>query len=195
MELEQLSDEQLVQRILNGESELYREIVNKYQSRIYAVAFKVTNHSKDAEDVAQEVFIQIYRSLASFKGESAFSTWIYRITMNKTLDLKRKQARAPAFQPEIPFEIPTYHTPESELLRKEEQELARQYLDQLTEKYREVVQLYYFHQLSYTEIAIQLDIAVKTVESRLYRAKQMIRQTNLTTNHQPKESPYEAFIG
>lgn len=192
MDLEQLSDEQLIQRIVKGENQLYRELISRYQSKVYAVAFKVANHSKDAEDVAQEVFIQIFRSLTQFKGDSTFSTWIYRITMNKALDLKRKQARAPSFELEIPNEIPTHHTPESELLKKEEQELARRYLDQLAENYREVVVLYYFHQLSYTEIATRLDIAIKTVESRLYRAKQMIRQKNIETNHQSKEEPRHA---
>lgn len=196
MDIEQLSDELLIQRIVNGEDQLYRELIIRYQSRVYAVACKVANHSKDAEDVAQEVFIQIFRSLSQYKGDSSFSTWIYRITMNKALDLKRKQSRAPSFERDIPIEIPTHHTPESELLQKEEQELARQYLDDLAENYREVVVLYYFHQLSYTEIATRLDIAIKTVESRLYRAKQMIRQKNLKTNHQLKEEPrHETFIG
>ncbi|MDF2557064.1 MAG: polymerase sigma70 factor [Bacillales bacterium] len=192
MEFEQLSDEQLIQKIADGENILFRELISRYQSKVYAVAFKVANHPKDAEDVAQEVFIQIFRSLSQFKGDSAFSTWIYRITMNKALDLKRKQSRSPSFEFDVPIEIPTHRTPETELLQKEEQELARRYLDQLAENYREVVVLYYFHQLSYTEIATRLDIAIKTVESRLYRAKQMIRQKNLETKHQSKEEPKHA---
>jgi len=172
------SDEQLVDSILNGNQQHFRELILRYQSRVLAVALKVTNNQKDAEDISQEVFLQLYRSLGNFNGDSSFSTWIYRITMNKAIDYKRKQDRQLEQEPEdVISSLPETNrlSPEEALLKNLDKELIHSYLIELPPAYRDVLKLYYFDELSYSEISMKLNVAVKTVESRLYRAKRLIK--------------------
>lgn len=172
------SDEQLVENILKGNKQQFRELILRYQSRVFAVAIKVTNNQKDAEDISQEVFLQLYRSLGTFNGNSSFSTWIYRITMNKAIDYKRKQERQLDQEPEnMIASLPetSILSPEEALLKNLDKELIHSYLIELPPAYRDVLKLYYFEELSYGEIAMKLNVAIKTVESRLYRAKRIIK--------------------
>jgi len=172
------SDEQLVENILKGERQKFRELILRYQSRVFAVALKVSNNHKDAEDISQEVFLQLYRSLGNFNGESSFSTWIYRITMNKAIDFKRKQDKLKEHElEEIDSTLPEEKilSPEAALLKNLDKELIHSYLIELPQSYSDILKLYYFEELTYSEIALKLNIAVKTVESRLYRAKRLIK--------------------
>ncbi|MGE8081023.1 RNA polymerase sigma factor [Peribacillus loiseleuriae] len=170
-------DEQLIKRIVAGEQDQFRELISRYQVRVFAVAYKVSKSTKDAEDITQEVFLQLYRSLSQFKGDSSLSTWIYKIAMSKALDYRRKQIRQVACEGEENlYDIPFGATPEDHLLEKEDKELARAYMEKLPDTYKEVVHLYYFRQQSYREIASTLNVAVKTVESRLYRAKLIMKK-------------------
>lgn len=170
------TDEQLIEGVINGNKLMFRKLVIKYEKRVYAVAFKTANDHSHAEDITQEVFLQVYRTLQSFKGESTFSTWIYRITVNKSLDYMKKYEKTPIQYNESPLHITNFQTPETTLLEEEHKELVHHYIDKLPLHYKEVVQLYYFEELSYNEIALQLDIARKTVETRLYRARQIMRK-------------------
>lgn len=172
------SDEQLVKEILNGNRQLFRELVLRYQSKVFAVALKVSNNQKDAEDIAQEVFLQLYRSLHNFKGTSSFYTWIYRITMNKAIDYKRKQEKIQdQVSEELISSVPEKNTlpPEDALIKSFDRELIHSYLFELPPAYRDVLISYYFEDLSYGEIALKYNIGIKTVESRLYRAKRLIK--------------------
>jgi RNA polymerase sigma factor (sigma-70 family) len=176
------SDVQLIQQIVAGDTSLFRQLIKKYETKVYSVAFKVTNNQKDAEDVTQEVFLQLYRSLHSFRHDANLSTWIYRITMNKALDFKRKTTRQTTNETTALHDITPVSpvlTPEQELVKKTEQELLYEALNKLPPPYKEVLNLYYFENKSYQEIAHVLNIAVKTVESRLYRAKHMLKVEEL----------------
>ena len=170
-------DEQLVKRIIAGEKDQFREVIIRFQARVFAVAYKVSKNPKDAEDITQEVFLQLYRSLSQFKGDSSLSTWIYKIAMSKALDYRRKTIKQVTYEGEENlYDIPFGSTPEELLLDKEDKELARAYMERLPDAYKEVVHLYYFQQQSYREIASTLNVAVKTVESRLYRAKLIMKK-------------------
>lgn len=172
------SDEQLVNDILNGNQQRFREIVVKYQSRVFAVAMKISNNQKDAEDISQESFLQLYRSLYNFKGESSLYTWIYRITMNKAIDYKRKQDRIKDQESEeLISSYPEQNIlpPEEALIKSFDKEMILSILRELPPLYSNVVISYYFEGLSYREIALKLNIEVKTVESRLYRAKRLMK--------------------
>lgn len=172
------TDEQLVREIITGNSECYREIVSRYQTKVFSVAFKVARNQKDAEDIAQDVFLKVYHSLHQFKGDSSFSTWIYRVTMNKALDWKRKQERSVSREIGTADEQLTdrMETPEQQLLKQFDHDLVKQSIKLLPEKYQIVLELYYFEECSYKDISERLDIAVKTVETRLYRAKGLVRE-------------------
>lgn len=172
------TDEQLIREVITGNSECYREIVSRYQTKVFSVAFKVARNQKDAEDIAQDVFLKVYHSLHQFKGDSSFSTWIYRVTMNKALDWKRKQERSVSREIGTADEQLTNRmdTPEQQLLKQFDHDLIKQSLKLLPEKYQIVLELYYFEECSYKDISERLDIAVKTVETRLYRAKGLVRE-------------------
>lgn len=169
-------EQQLIQDILQGKRHRFRELVAHYGPHVHSVALKVAEHPRDAEDISQEVFLQVYRSLSQFQGQAKLSTWIYRIAMNKALDYKRKQERHSDGDDIIAF-MPDTHTttPEEALLQKSEQEMIRAHITKLPSAYREVVYLYYFQEQSYSQIAESLGIAVKTVESRLYRARGLLQ--------------------
>ncbi|MBM6618850.1 RNA polymerase sigma factor [Bacillus suaedaesalsae] len=172
------TDEQLVREVITGNAECFREIVSRYESKVFSVAFKVARNQKDAEDIAQDVFVKVYHSLHLFKGESSFSTWIYRVTMNKSLDWKRKQERSVSKDVGMVDDQlkDHYDTPEQQLLKQYDRDLIKQSIKQLPEKYQIVLELYYFEECSYKDISDRLDIAVKTVETRLYRAKGLVRE-------------------
>lgn len=85
-----ISDKEMIADIVKGNKDLYREIVSRYKDKVYSVAFKISLNPKDAEDITQEVFLQAYRSLAQYHFDSSFSTWLYKISVNKGLDWKRK---------------------------------------------------------------------------------------------------------
>ena len=180
-----MKEQALVKEILAGRHELYRELVSAYQQKVFSVAIKIAKHPKDAEDIAQEVFIQAFRSLASYDGKSSFSTWLYRITVNKGIDWQRKQKRMTEHLEqssnlvETTAENRVEANPIAHLLQKDQQNTMQKMLTKLPEIYQNVVQLYYFEHLSYQQIAFQLGIEVKTVESRLYRAKGLLKEIGL----------------
>jgi len=172
------SDEQLVRNIVKGNHQLFKELIVRYQSKVFAVALKVSNNQKDAEDISQEVFLQLYRSLENFNGESSLATWIYRITMNKAIDFKRKQVKQQENETSellSTLQEDNLLSPEEALIKTIDKELIHSYLIELPQAYSDVLKLYYFEELTYGEIALKLNVAVKTVESRLYRAKRLIK--------------------
>ncbi|MES9683812.1 RNA polymerase subunit sigma-24 [Bacillus sp. AFS001701] len=172
------SDEQLVRNIVKGNHQLFKELIVRYQSKVFAVALKVSNNQKDAEDISQEVFLQLYRSLENFNGESSLATWIYRITMNKAIDFKRKQVKQQENETSellSTLQEENLLSPEEALIKTIDKELIHSYLIELPQAYSDVLKLYYFEELTYGEIALKLNVAVKTVESRLYRAKRLIK--------------------
>lgn len=174
-----LDEHELIRQIQQGNRKLYRMVVKQYQHQVYAVSLQATGHPKEAEDLTQEVFLQAYRSLSSFRFQSRFSTWLYRIAINKGLDWKRKKSRTPALlSPDIDQQSVSSSAdlPENILLKKEEQHRVRQMVEDLPDRYRNVVQRYYFDEQPYEDIATELGIALKTVETRLYRARKMLHQ-------------------
>jgi len=178
------TDNQLIENILAGKTEYYRDLVSRYQQKVFSVAIKITQNPKDAEDIAQETFIQVYRSLETYRQEASFATWLYRITVNKGLDWKRRQSRsfeAPN-QELLNKQVDSSPVPEELLLNEAEREMVIKVIQQLPFKYKAVIALHYFECLTYEQIADQLGIANKTVESRLYRARQLMRE-NLVKEH------------
>lgn len=173
------TDKEIVEKILSGNTDLYRELVLRYQQKVFSVTLKMTKNPIDAEDLAQEVFIQVYKSLPSFKFNSEFSTWIYKITVNKCLDWKRK-FKNQLSEIKLCEELKNCESktllPEELLLQKANKHNINLMLNRLPEAYRYVIILYYYNNLSYQEIAIKLQISKKTVESRLYRGKNLLRK-------------------
>ncbi|QWU17509.1 sigma-70 family RNA polymerase sigma factor [Paenibacillus sophorae] len=175
----QLEEAEWISAVLNGERQAFAHLVTRYQGLVYRVCIKITGESESAKDMAQEVFIKAYKALPSFRGQSSFSTWLYRIAYRTCLDWKRANDREWKYRSMADYtenDYVTSQTPEHAALRKEASEELGQSVNSLAEPYRSVVQLYYFNRQSYQEIAEAKGISVKTVESQLYRARQIMRR-------------------
>ncbi|WP_018132379.1 RNA polymerase sigma factor [Effusibacillus pohliae] len=176
----ELRDEELLARVLGGDANAYRELVVRYQSLIFTLCLKMLADREEARDAAQEVFLQAYRSLGEFQGGAQFRSWLYKIAANKCIDIRRKQARRAGIASISPLQedLPRSAdpTPEEQLLATERSRELQAAIDELPEKYRDVVILYHYQRLSYKQIAEILGIEVKSVETRMSRAKKMLRE-------------------
>ncbi|MEK5448289.1 RNA polymerase sigma factor [Paenibacillus sp. FSL R7-0331] len=175
-----MEEAEWISAVLNGQGQAFGHLVTRYQGMVYRVCIKITGEAESAKDMAQEVFIKAYKALPSFRGQSSFSTWLYRIAYRTCLDWKRANDREWRHRSTADYtenDWVTSQTPEQAALSKEASEELDQNLNSLTEPYRSVVQLYYFQHHSYQEIAEQKGVSVKTVESQLYRARQMMRKS------------------
>lgn len=174
------NDNEIVEKVLAGSTEYYRELVLRYQQKVFSIALKISHNQKDAEDIVQEIFIQVYKSLSSFKHNSSFSTWIYRIAVNKCLDWKRKHknqlSEINLTNEDFELRKSSNLLPDELFLLKNNKEDINILLDKIPLVYKNVLILYYYQDLSYNDIAINLNISKKTVESRLYRGKKLLRQ-------------------
>ena len=177
-----MDDKHILARARRGELDALEELVRQYEKRVYAVALRSSGSPEDAADITQEVFLRAWRSIESFRGDSGFSTWLFRITMNLCVDHARHKNAQPQTQPLVVGEedaerpIPdTAPTPEEHL---ENSELGRELaaaLDEVSEEHRRIVLLRDVSGLSYTEIAEVLEISEGTVKSRLSRARIALR--------------------
>jgi RNA polymerase sigma-70 factor (ECF subfamily) len=175
-----MTDEQIIGRVRGGETRMFGELVQRYQDPVFGMALRFVGGRGDAEDVAQEVFLRVYRGLDGFKGDAKFSTWIYRITFNLCADWLRRNRRADrrAVTIEEAGEVVDGRVNlEEGMLETEKRDKVRRALDRLDERYRSVVVLLYYQKMSYEQIAAVLALPVKTVETRLYRARKMLRES------------------
>jgi RNA polymerase sigma-70 factor (ECF subfamily) len=177
-------DARLVQRCVAGDQAAFRELVELYQRRVYTIANGIVRNPDDAMDVVQDAFVKVHKHLPSFKGESSFYTWIYRIVVNLCIDRKRKKSRAAevdyddtlSHSDDGPTDGPTLATltidgPSKALSRKELREHMQVALEKLTEEHRAILVLREVEGLSYEELAESLGIAKGTVMSRLFHAR------------------------
>lgn len=173
-------DELLVAMAQKGDLTAYEALVHRYQHKVFNLASKMVNNREDALDIAQEIFMQIYLALPGFRGESVFSTWVYRVASNKCLDYLRKkkvekEKTVTSFEENIMFGD-SRDSPEELVIRREESRKVREALDSLPRHYRIVIILHHYQQLRYKEIAEVLNQPVKTVATRLYRAKLILKK-------------------
>jgi len=183
------ADRALVARASGGDDAAFEELVLKYQDRVYGLALRLTRRPEEAEDVTQEAFIKAYRALGDFKGESAFYTWLFRITFNsahtrlRTLGRRHSREKVVSFGPAGPGEedAPGRHVtepasaepePVAVLESADAQERVRQAIDELTPDNRAAITLREVEGLSYDEIADVTGWTRAAVKSRLHRVRQ-----------------------
>ena len=172
-----LSDEELVRIIRTDDSELYEEIVKRYQDKLYRYLRYLTNQPHAIEDILQEVFIKAYRNLFGFNIKKKFSSWIYRIAHNEGVNhLKRTARRKYVSWEEVGTPVDAIpNSYEDNLVRKDEQRLLKECLDELDPKYREPLVLYYFDDKSYRDMSEILRVPVGTVGTLISRGKGLLR--------------------
>lgn len=175
----------LVARAQEGDLAAYDDLVQRYQERIYSTLYHMTANHEDANDLAQEAFIKAFRALKSFKGDSSFFTWVYRIAVNKTINfLKQRKKRTQVSLNDFDFnaendpglvQLVSEHTPRRELNLAELQARLNEALQRLSESHRLVVTLHDIQGLSHEEISKIMDCNTGTVRSRLFYARQQLQ--------------------
>jgi RNA polymerase sigma-70 factor, ECF subfamily len=177
------SDQLLVERVQQGDKAAFDILVGKYQHKIVKLVGRYVRDQDEAQDVAQDAFIKAYRALASFRGESAFYTWLYRIAINTAKNqLASNKRRAEDFdldlqdpdQYEIHGRLRDGDTPEGLALTEEIRETVNQAIEALPEDLRTAIVLREIEGLSYEEIAVAMECPVGTVRSRIFRAREAI---------------------
>ncbi|MGI6575184.1 MAG: RNA polymerase sigma factor [bacterium] len=186
-----IPDRVLITRCIEGEQEAYGQLVERYQKKVYNIAYRMLGDGEDARDLTQEVFIKIYYALSDFRGDSTFSTWLYRITTNLCYDNLRKKRNQIAFSLDEPVQtekgelgrqIPTAEEgPEGLVEQKEFQQMVQQLINTLSAEQRSVLVMREFQDLSYEEIALALQCSLGTVKSRLSRARNALKKKLLAT--------------
>ncbi|MGE8205313.1 sigma-70 family RNA polymerase sigma factor [Heyndrickxia sp. NPDC080065] len=162
----------LIEKVKNGNDHAFRILVEKYRMHIFHTVFAILRNQQDAEDAAQEVFLKIYASLPQYENQG-FKTWITRIAVNHAIDMKRKKVRrredqTVEFQPE---EFRGKNNTEELVLLKEKKSILSKRLVELPDNYREVVEGFYIKEKTYQQMAEEQKVQVKTIETKLYRAR------------------------
>lgn len=177
------TDQQLVQRVQKGDKSAFDLLVLKYQHRVLKLVSRFVSDTAEAQDVAQEAFLKAYRALPSFRGDSAFYTWLYRIAINTAKNALVSNRRRPVDfdldlqdpdQYDRHAKLKEVDTPEGVLLTDEIREVVERAMQQLPEDLRTAIVLREIEGLSYEEIAEAMDCPVGTVRSRIFRAREAI---------------------
>ncbi len=180
---EREAERELIRRAKQGDQEAFAALVEENQTRVYNQAFRILDSREDADDIAQEVFIKAWTSLDTFREESSFSTWLYRMTANLCTDWIRHRSRRRNAMPVCSLDDEDAHIPEppdltqDPQLRLEQAETGRaiqRTLAQLPDHYREALMLRELQGMQYQEIADAMGIEVGTVKSRLARGRQQM---------------------
>ncbi len=180
-----MNENELIQGLKSGDEASFKYLVENYKDRIFNTAIGIVQNAEDAEDVAQEVFIQVYRSIHSFKGESKLSTWMYRIATTRSLDLLRSRKSKKRFGfmqrlfgegNEPLYEIPDFNHPGVAMDRKETAAKLFKAIAQLPENQKAAFTLHKLLDLSYQEISEVMQTSVPAVESLMHRAKQNLKK-------------------
>ncbi len=170
-------DSQLIKRHLAGDTRASRELIERHQDQIYALAWRLLGSQEEAREATQDTFLQALAALPRFRGTAAFSTWLYRIAVNACTTRGKKRRNNPiSLDDEDQAVEPADSTPSAleQLEHHERHQQLHRAIDQLADPYRTAVVLHYFQGLSYEETAQAMDLPIGTVKVRLYRAKRLL---------------------
>ena len=186
-EHEPMTDEELVRSVLAGDRERYAELVERYQGRLVNYLHRLVRQTDDAHDLAQEVFVRVYQALDRFDPQYRFSTWLFRVAQNAAIDqIRRRRFRTVSIGPgdesredggrAVDVED---HAPGAlaELEARERDGEVRAAIEALPWEYRELIVMRHYGELAYEEIAESKGMPLGTVKNKLFRARQMLKQT------------------
>jgi RNA polymerase sigma-70 factor (ECF subfamily) len=182
-----MTDQEIIGQILQGDRNRYKLLVERYQSIVFRTCMGFLHNKEDADDLTQDIFIQTYQTLPAYKGEASFSTWIYRITVNASLNKLRKSSKNPFLQrlenvfgsekgKEYNFPVSDAENPETLIIQAERNEWVEKALNSLPEKQRTAIVLSKYDDLSQREIAVIMETTEGAVEALIQRAKANLRE-------------------
>ena len=181
----QRPETELIRKAVAGDMSAYTRLVSDNRERVLRAAYGVLGSAEEAEDAAQDVFVKAWKKLDTYTGEASFSSWLYRITINTSIDVLRKRREQVALDHQIAEKT---YGPEDRMLQSDTQRQIRQAVDALPDGSRSVIILREYEQLSYKEIAEILEIPIGTVMSRLNYARRRLRERLTAQGITPVES-------
>ncbi|WP_299363139.1 sigma-70 family RNA polymerase sigma factor [Winogradskyella sp.] len=167
----------LIESINNGDTKAYAQLVDRYKDLVYTLALRMLKHREEAEEVAQDTFIKVFKSLDKFKGDSKFSTWIYRIAYNTCLDniKKNKKYLNNIAIDEYTFnKLDTIDNALDNIINEEKRALIKTCINKLPEDSSALLTLFYFEELSLDEISKIINVEANTVKVKLFRARKKL---------------------
>lgn len=177
-----LQDLQTVQAAVNGDQKAFDELFKRYHDAIYFMLLKMVNNKNDAEDLTFEAFGKAFKNIQKYSPKFAFSTWLFKIASNNCIDFLRKRKTSTISidrddeedgKRSIDIETDTLN-PEEDFIKKQKAKLLREEVGKLKERYRQLIELRYFNEYSYEEIAQELKLPIGTVKAQLFRAREML---------------------
>ncbi len=181
-----LDDQMLISRSQGGDRSAFNALIRKHEARAYQYAYRLTRNPEEAADVVAEAFVRVFNALHNFKGQSAFTTWLYRILTNCFLDIRKKERSRPSTSLEAALHTPDgelerqvedpSRTPHEETERNERERRVESAVTLLPEYQKAMIVMYHAEMMSYEEIATALDLPIGTVKSRLNRARLSLRE-------------------
>jgi len=180
------SDFEWVKKAISGDQKAYEYLMDRHRGSIFHQMYKMTGNTEDAHDLTIEAFGKAFVKLPSYEPRFAFSTWLYKIASNNCIDFIRKK-RINAYSIDVPYEIDgNQHfasnlpsealNPEEEVIRNQRKKMTRRLVAKLGDKYRQMIELRYFEEMSYQEISKELDLPLGTVKAQLFRAKEILQE-------------------
>lgn len=175
----------LVEQLKQGDESAFKTIVETWQKMVYNTVLGIVQNAEDAEDIAQDTFVQVYNSISSFKGESKFSTWLYRIAVAKALDHERRKKRKKRFafvrsifgdDSQVVVNPPDFNHPGVVMDKKEDASVLFKAINELPENQRIAFTLHKVDGLSYQEVSEVMETTVSSVESLMHRAKTNLKK-------------------
>ena len=172
----------LVQQATRGDQKAYAELMGRYRDAIYYMLLKMVNNASDAEDLTIEAFGKAFKNIQQYTPNYAFSTWLFKIATNNCIDFIRKR-KATTVSLDQNDDDPEKSTPdiqapnldpEEEMIREQKQKTMREIVSKLKPRYRKLIELRYFKEYSYEEIADELELPIGTVKAQLFRARELL---------------------
>jgi len=179
-------DYKLIQLALHkGDQKAYAELLNRYRESVYFTMLRMCNNKDDAEDLTIEAFGRAFKRLEQYTPTYAFSTWLFKIASNNAIDFLRNKKKNSALSLDTKMENDEGQEfskniksqtldPEEHIIKKQKVEMLRDVVDKLKPRYKELVKMRYYEELSYEEIAVKLDLPVGTVKAQLFRARDFL---------------------
>jgi RNA polymerase sigma-70 factor (ECF subfamily) len=175
--MSQPEDQYYINATIAGDVQAFAALVDRYKHMVYTLAMKIVKHTEEAEEISQDVFLKVFQVLNTFKGDSKFSTWLYKIAYYRSLDYIKKQKRqlnTSSIDSEIEFHLPSIEGVLDQFEVQERKQAIKRAIDKLPEADAVVITLHYFEELSLKEIAEVMNMEANTVKVRLFRSRKRL---------------------